>query len=296
METRKPFPIPVRAIEGLLGPGSHAEDDVLEYIDMPKDMSTYRPPVIPDDVLRDQSAAGGYLHQALTLAQNYQGVSQIISLKDADIKTRNVINQVFGEGEVAAKFETPTFKIHAQESVFAGIWRVVHMSGFGDSWHLADDYIEIASFPECLIDLEDGVDLDQMVANFTWPAEVMNAPTLMEEMREQIALDRAQGRVREQAYIINLTLLPLSPEDVGVMDALLGDSQVTILSRGYGNCRITRCAVAGVWRVVYYNSQDSMILNTIEIVRIPSVACASAEDLHDSAERLTEVLAWLESQ
>ena len=29
------------------------------------------------------------------------------------------------------------------------------------------------------------------------------------------------------------------------------------------------------WRVVYYNSQDAMILNSIEVVDMPEVACAA---------------------
>jgi hydrogenase-1 operon protein HyaF len=49
------------------------------------------------------------------------------------------------------------------------------------------------------------------------------------------------------------------------------------------------------WRVVYYNSQDVVILNTVEIGDLPEVAQAAREDLEDSHERLAEVLQWLES-
>jgi hydrogenase-1 operon protein HyaF len=68
---------------------------------------------------------------------------------------------------------------------------------------------------------------------------------------------------------------------------------VLILSRGYGNCRITNCAVANTWRVVYYNSQDAVILNSVEVCDMPEVACAAAEDLQDSVGRLREVLHWV---
>ena len=53
------------------------------------------------------------------------------------------------------------------------------------------------------------------------------------------------------------------------------------------------CAT-NTWRVVYYNSQDTVILNSVEVCGIPEVACAAREDLEDSAERLTEVLQWVE--
>lgn len=51
--------------------------------------------------------------------------------------------------------------------------------------------------------------------------------------------------------------------------------------------------MARVWWVQYFNSQDALILNTLEIVDVPEVACAAAEDLEDSAEWLTEVLEWI---
>jgi len=52
--------------------------------------------------------------------------------------------------------------------------------------------------------------------------------------------------------------------------------------------------VAHTWRIVYYNSQDAVILNTVEVSAMPEVACAALEDLNDSHERLAEVLAWVE--
>ena len=70
--------------------------------------------------------------------------------------------------------------------------------------------------------------------------------------------------------------------------------RVLILSRGYGNCRITNTCRPHTWRVVYYNSQDVVILNTVEISELPEVAQAAIEDLEDSQERLREVLAWVE--
>jgi hydrogenase-1 operon protein HyaF len=40
----------------------------------------------------------------------------------------------------------------------------------------------------------------------------------------------------------------------------------------------------------YFNSDDTLILNTLEVSDVPSVACAAMEDLADSAERLGEIL------
>jgi hydrogenase-1 operon protein HyaF len=45
-----------------------------------------------------------------------------------------------------------------------------------------------------------------------------------------------------------------------------------------------------VWRVQFFNSQDTLILDTFEVTTIPEVACAAPEDLSDSANRLVNVL------
>jgi hydrogenase-1 operon protein HyaF len=69
-----------------------------------------------------------------------------------------------------------------------------------------------------------------------------------------------------------------------------GEGAVTVLSRGYGNCRVTATALAHVWRVQFYNSMDTLILDTYEVTEMPEVVIAATEDLADSAARIREVL------
>ena len=122
------------------------------------------------------------------------------------------------------------------------------------------------------------------------PPNVQNAPMLIEEIRDQVA----SWKPGKLPHVVNLSLLPLSPQDIGFLDHQLGTGRVLMLSRGYGNCRITNCCVPHTWRVVYYNSQDAVILNTVEVVGVPEVACAAPEDLADSLERLREVVQWVQ--
>jgi len=75
-----------------------------------------------------------------------------------------------------------------------------------------------------------------------------------------------------------------------MIDAGLGRGGITILSRGYGNCRIEATATPSVWRVRYYNSADTLILDTIEVSQVPEIACAAPEDIADSAARLADIL------
>jgi hydrogenase-1 operon protein HyaF len=118
------------------------------------------------------------------------------------------------------------------------------------------------------------------------PTGVVNAAALATELDDKIAAYRPGAC----AHVINLTLLPLTEEDVSFLVRRLGDGSVTILSRGYGNCRITSTSTRNAWWVTYYNSREAVVLNTIEIVDVPSVACAAPEDLADSAQRIGEIL------
>jgi hydrogenase-1 operon protein HyaF len=95
------------------------------------------------------------------------------------------------------------------------------------------------------------------------------------------------------AHVINLTLFPLSPEDHQVLEKALPVGPVAMISRGFGNCRITSTLARDVWRVQYFNNMNTLILNTIEVVDVPEVALAAAEDLADSRDRIAELIDWM---
>ena len=117
----------------------------------------------------------------------------------------------------------------------------------------------------------------------------MNAPAIVEELRHHAQRHKPGAAAR----VVNLSLLPLVPADHEGLDAMLGEGPVAILSRGFGNCRINATKARGIWRVRYFNSMSTMILDTIEIVDFPEAARAAAEDYDDSIERLRDLLRWL---
>ncbi len=287
----KPFPIPVVAD---LGPGTHSEDDTLDYIAMPQGMATFHTPVLPEpeDIARHAGAVQ-VLHEVLgALRQVAEGAAPRhetarVSLAELATDDLALINQVLGEGEVSAQVlaadGTPVLQI--QESVFAGVWRVIESPGDG----LVSDWIEVGGIPEVLRQTAK-LDGSQVVSTaLAVPPEVMNAPSVLVELEDQ----RRTWQPGQIAHVVNLSLLPLTPMDIGYLDHRLGTGRVLILSRGYGNCRITNCCVPHTWRVVYYNSQDTVILNSVEVTDMPEVACAAPEDLLDSVDRLHEVLQWV---
>ena len=286
----KDFPIPVRT----LGPGSQSEDEELVYMAMPQGMETFRPPVLPEP---DELAAHAPAHAALRNAleqlvtvcrEGGHRRTALVGLAPGDL---DLVNQVLGEGEVSALVShegAPRSELRVQESVFAGVWRVIEsVDGV-----VTTDNIELGAIPDALKAVA-RADVAPEVPRWSGPLppNVQNAPALLAEIEDHW---RAWTLGRP-AQIINLTLLPMSVEDIGFLDHHLGTGRVLILSRGYGNCRITNTRMPNCWRVVYYNSQDVVILNTVEVGDLPEVAQAAREDLEDSCERLTEVLQWIEN-
>ena len=290
--SQTPFPIPVVAA---LGPGGMVEDETLDYLSMPQGMAQYQPPVLPEPeelaacagAVRVLGQVRDALHQVSSSAEPQRDTVRVLlqGLSSADLL---LLNQVLGEGEVSAQLLSadgaPVLQI--QESVFAGVWRVLGLSPEGQ----ALDYIEVGAVPEALrtAALADGQ--SPAPAAGPVPAQLMNVPSVLVELEDQ----RRSWRSGDLAHVVNLTLLPLTPQDIAYLDYRLGTGRVLILSRGYGNCRITNCCVPNTWRVVYYNSMDTVILNSVEVTDMPEVACAAPEDLRDSAERVQDVLKWVQ--
>jgi hydrogenase-1 operon protein HyaF len=275
------FPIPVVA----LGPGSQQEDETLDYLPMPHDMRTFRTPILPEpEEVREQGEARAWLGRLLDLARKWRPGMGALSLDMSGLAEadRKLIDQVLGEGEVSAQVAGESGTLAIQESVFAGVWRLRGRDLEGNPFA---DRVEVGDVPAA-VGLAARAGQAAPKPRPTTPG-IINAPALLAEVAERVT-----GHAAEP-HIINLSLLPFGPEDAAWLDQCLGRGRVTLLSRGYGNCRITATGVARVWWVQYFNSQDALILNTLEIVDVPEVARAAPEDLEDSAERLAEVLEWV---
>lgn len=284
----KAFPIPVVA----LGPGTQTEDEHLDYLPMPKDMDTYRAPMLPEpEEIAGRAAAREALVQVLALLDQAAdgGVGGQVSLQALPSEDRQLINQVMGEGEASAivREESSPLEVRIQESVFAGVWRLMTFSDGA----LVDDVVEVGPVPALLrVVAEEDAEREYRPWLGPLPPNVQNAPLLVDEVRDQVA----RWQPGHTSHVVNLTLLPVTPEDIGFLDHQLGTGRVLLLSRGYGNCRISNTRLPHCWRVVYYNSMDKVILNTVEVVDMPEVAMAAPEDLRDSHERLSDVLGYLE--
>jgi len=293
----KPIPIPVVA-SPLLGPGSQDEDETLDYMPMPQGMETYRPPRLPEpEDLAGQRGALRVLRAVLQAAEG--GAPASVPLAGLSAAERTLVNQVLGEGEVSAQWlptEGDVRSARVQESVFAGVWRVIghdDAEAHGDEGAL--DHIEVGPFPELLRRAAELDGRNPPEVTVAPPEGVLNSHHVLAELAQHRAAwaTGAADRGARPNEVVNLTLLPMSPADIAWMDHVLGTGRVLILSRGYGNCRITSTRTPHTWRVVYYNSEDRVILNTVEVGELPAVAQAAPEDLADTRERLAEVLQWV---
>lgn len=272
------------------GPGSQPEgEDGLAYLPMPSGMRTYQPhlPQI-EDAERARPALIALEAVAAALAGWAPNGSTTIALDGLDAAGRALVDETLGEGEVSVRVETPGGHVEIQEATLAGVWRVRSLATRpGRAAPASTERVEVAAFPRGAIlrafPREWPVDAGYATAH---RPGVINAPAILAEIAHK-SRDRRPGAA---PHVLNLTLLPVTPEDLAAIEAGLGQGGVVILSRGYGNCRIEATATRDVWRVRYFNSADALILDTIEIVDVPVVACAAPEDIADSAARLADIL------
>lgn len=277
---------PPPSVPGSVGPGSQPLDEdggKLEYMQMPSEMMTYAAPDLPEpEDVENVEASKQIMAQMIALLENFtdNGAHNVIDLSGLDQTNLNFINQLLGEGEVSV---IGADNSQGQEAVFAGVWRVRRADDHGN---IVDDRIEIATFPT-LVSSRSFVGARSSVELPETPGDnIFNSPALFAEINENIP----KVEPGTPPYVINLSLLPHTEEDLELLNDCLGRSTVTILSRGYGNCRVIATNTQNCWWVQFFNSTDDMILNTIEITTMPEVVCASGDDMGDSHERLVEIL------
>jgi hydrogenase-1 operon protein HyaF len=276
----------------LIGAGSQPAEEEgasLDILELPGEMQTFRMPEMPDPQrLAQESAAMAVisgLHKALARqVESRLGQYETLELDGLDNADCELIDQLLGEGEVSMRFERDGCHARIQESVLAGVWRVKYYTPQGA---LSNDTIEVADVPKlCRRHVFKHAAHRAELNRDAIPPGVLNAPPLLAEINDKVV----EYRPGHESHVINLTLLPQTEEDLGYLIERLGEGPLTILSRGYGNCRITSTAVQSVWWVQYFNSQDKNILNTLEIGGVPVVAAAAIEDLQDSRDRLAEMM------
>lgn len=262
-------------------------DDTLDYLPMLREMSTFEMPRVPEpgpgaDVAGARDVLEAFIaHVDRWLAEG--GDPPALDVAGLAPDALRVLNETLGEGEVAAIVDAgPPVRI--QETVFPGVWRQQHEQG----GRLVHDYLLAAPVPPVVVQRA-AEHAAPRLRERPLPVGAMNVAPLLHELQD--AIDRSGPGV--PAHTINLSLLPMSPEDSAHLDAVLDGGAVVLLSRGFGNCRISSTAARHVWRVQYFNNMQTLILNTIEVVDVPAVAVAAREDLVETRARLADLVQWM---
>ena len=210
---------------------------------------------------------------------------RLFDLTDYPAEDVTLIGQILGEGEVAAIVALPDGIVaQVQESVLAGLWRVRFLGAEGS---LVADYLEVAAIPEAVTRAASLAAPEVFVGEpqGAMPAGTMNALPVLAEIRDRMG----RHRRGDPSHVITLSLLPMTEADLAFLQDALGTGPVSIVSRGYGTCRVVATGARHVWSVQHFNAADTLVLDTIEIGDVPAVALAAAEDFHDSAERLRDI-------
>lgn len=280
------FRIPVRAV----GPGTQPiADDALDCLGVPEGASAFRMPEVP---AREAAPAlpaarelfASFLRELEAWKPSANGVGPRFDLSRVPADVLLLVNQMLGEGEVGVRVAgAPEYRI--QESVFTGIWRVCAFDGDG---RMSGDWLEAGGLPRVVPETARAAG-EPRVPPVAISAGAMNSPALLAEIDARMRSRRPGAR----AHVVNLTLLPVTADDHAVLGAALAAGPVAIVSRGFGHCRIESTRARDVWRVRYFNSMDTLILDTIEVVDVPEAALAATEDLEDSRERLAELVDWM---
>jgi len=277
---------------GLVGPGTQpAEEDgaVLDYLPLPKTMATYEPPRLPDpESLPALGPALALLERLQTALTGHRVADPpvVLDLSALDQANRDLLAETLGDGEVRALLTGPRAG-RVQETRLAGVWWVRAPSAPSHPQGTeGQDYLEVADLPGLIRAAAFDGAADQAPLPDPLPTGVMNAPGVLVEVNAAVA----GHRPGDLPHIVNLTLLPQTPEDLICLDATLGTGPVTLVSRGYGTCRVSATGLKHCWRVRHFNAQDQLILDSIEVTPAPVAVLAAQEDLDDSAARLAEIL------
>lgn len=202
----------------------------------------------------------------------------VTDFAEADAK---ILGEVLGEGEVMGVAALPNGVLaQIAEATMTGVWRVRFTDADGA---LIADYVEVGAVPQAVREA-----CAATSANFPIdepPAGAMNVKPVLAEIRDRIR----SGEEMEEPRVINLSLLPMTPEDIAFLQTTLGQGPVRLVSRGYGHCRVTATGARDVWSVQFTNAMDTIVLDTLEICAVPAAVLADDCDFRDAARRLKDM-------
>jgi hydrogenase-1 operon protein HyaF len=93
-----------------------------------------------------------------------------------------------------------------------------------------------------------------------------------------------------ESAVIELRGLPLTPNDLEVLDAALGRGEVAAEIHVSGQSTVQETAWSGVWRVRHHTADGGLSADQINICFVPDILSARYEDVRDASVRLGNAL------
>lgn len=254
-------------------------------IDMPNGYSDQRRVLASIDPDSPDAAPVAAALRAIAAALD-AGTETTLGLTELTEAERSLLLDTLGRGEVSAEL-TGLGRYHVAETGLTGVWRVARLAvDSGAGAEAPVEHIEVATIPTVVRAAADHGTLTKLVLPAEVPPGTMNAMPVLAEVQTRM-MEWQHGQPN---HVISLSLLPMSDPDMALLKQVLGLGPVEIVSRGYGDCRVTATAHRHVWSVQFTNASDKVILDTIEIGTVPRAALAAPEDFADSARHLRRVL------
>lgn len=116
----------------------------------------------------------------------------------------------------------------------------------------------------------------------TEPGLTGNAQPLLREISELLHRLLETG----ESGTIDLSALPLTPDDLNWLQEKLGDGEIAVTLQANGESTLNETACPGVWWVVHHNIQGAVTSQFIEVAWVPELIKAHPKDVEIGSEHL----------
>ena len=254
--------------------------DALDLLGTPSMALPAQPKLPPDFQVGEQLRATlAQLRAAMREVASGAVAARCVDMKNLDELSLQALLEMLGEGEVCGELSLDGVGYRVSESLLPGLWRL--RGDNGAHW------LEVGPVPSLVEEAAGSLRPAPVPVPVASPPGVMNGLAVLAEINEHAATWQPGDQANR---VLNFTLMPMSPEDQQLLLHALGRAELVLESGGFGNCRVMATTVRHVWAVQYLNAMGNIILDTMEIGRIPDAVLAAPQDLEDSACRLDDIL------
>jgi hydrogenase-1 operon protein HyaF len=129
--------------------------------------------------------------------------------------------------------------------------------------------------------------LEDITVSVEPPSSPSQVLAILNELQFKLKVLNEQGC----SDSIDLRTLPLFPGDYEQLKQTLGHGEIHVSIDAMGPTEIYETAIAGIWWVTHYNSQEENVAEYIEITTLPELLRTSHEDIKQAEQHLQQLIA-----